>query len=182
VVEVKPFRAYYYNVSATGDLGKQLAPPYDVISEKGRDELYSKSMFNAVRLILGRAEAGDSEKNNRFTRAHDYLGQFIKAGKLIQSRKPAIYIYSIEFEFRGKLFTRLGVVALVRLADFSAKKILPHEMTFKKVSEEQLALLRECRANFWPVFGFYRGNHRVQDIIKKYVSGKSLLFFQVRIE
>lgn len=175
MVDAKPFKAYYYNVPNTGELSKQLAPPYDVIPEEASDELYKHSMFNVVRLILGKEEAGDDSRHNRFTRARGYLKQFIDGKKLIKSKKPAIYIYSIEFEFRGKLFTRMGVVSIVKLAEFSKKQVFPHEMTFKKYTEERQSFLKACRANFWPMFGIYKGDPGVQEIIKKYVSKPPLL-------
>jgi uncharacterized protein (DUF1015 family) len=175
MVGVKPFKAYYYNDVNTGDLSKQLAPPYDVISEKERDLLYKESMFNVVRLILGREEVGDGGRDNRFIRARGYLKQFIKGKKLIQTEKPVLYIYSIEFEYKGRLFTRMGVVALVKLTDFSKKQVLPHEMTFKKYTEERYNFLKACKSNFWPVFSIYKGDERVQKVMQEYASKTPLL-------
>ena len=52
MVEVKPFRGWYFDVEKVRDINCVVCPPHDIISDEERDHLYEKSDFNAVRLIL----------------------------------------------------------------------------------------------------------------------------------
>ena len=71
--EIKPFRALRYNSQKIKDVSSVLAPPYDVISKSRQDALYQKNPYNAVRLELGKDEAGDSGASNKYTRAAQTL-------------------------------------------------------------------------------------------------------------
>ena len=54
-IEIKPLNAIVYN-QEKADMKDVIAPPYDVISGKYRDELYERSPYNITRLILSNAE------------------------------------------------------------------------------------------------------------------------------
>ncbi|MFH1305061.1 MAG: DUF1015 family protein, partial [Candidatus Omnitrophota bacterium] len=61
MAEVKPLKGLLYDGSRIGgDYARVMAPPYDVISDSMRDELYGKSEYNIVRLILGKSFEGDT--------------------------------------------------------------------------------------------------------------------------
>ena len=57
LAEIRPFRGIHYGA---GDLGRVLAPPYDVIPPSYQDELYERDPHNIVRVVLNRTpgEAG----------------------------------------------------------------------------------------------------------------------------
>src|SRR3989338_8276209 len=97
MAEFKPFKAYRYQLQKV-TLTEVIAPPYDVISPAGQDRLYQKSPYNCIRLILNRAEAQDSEKQNRYTRARDFLAEWIRQGVLTQEQQPAFYVYQQDFK------------------------------------------------------------------------------------
>jgi len=42
-----------------------------------------------------------------------------------------------------------GIVALVKVDDYGKGKVLPHEKTYKGPKQDQLSLLRSCRASFY---------------------------------
>ena len=42
-MEIKPFKAFRFDAEVVGDVGKCIAPPYDVISPKQQQQLYEKS-------------------------------------------------------------------------------------------------------------------------------------------
>ena len=72
--EIQAFRAIRYNLGKVGSLSNVIAPPYDVIGPGLQDELYRKSPYNVVRLILNKIEPGDdNESNNRYTLALRFL-------------------------------------------------------------------------------------------------------------
>ncbi|MYH39768.1 MAG: DUF1015 domain-containing protein, partial [Candidatus Dadabacteria bacterium] len=52
MAEIEPFRGIRYNEEAVGDFSKVIAPPYDVICPRQREELYAKRPFYAVRISL----------------------------------------------------------------------------------------------------------------------------------
>ena len=64
-MEVLPLNAIVYNQEKV-DMKDVVAPPYDVIDEKYQDELYSRSEFNCVRLILNKSEDRYSESASVF--------------------------------------------------------------------------------------------------------------------
>ena len=66
---IQAFRGLRYDLGHVGALSDVIAPPYDVIDEQLQDELYAKSDYNCVRLILNKMLPTDDETNNRYTRA-----------------------------------------------------------------------------------------------------------------
>src|SRR5262249_60286516 len=51
---VGPLAGVRYDPARVGDVGRVLAPPYDVITPAGQEELYARSPWNVIRLILPR--------------------------------------------------------------------------------------------------------------------------------
>ena len=52
MIEVRPFREYSYNQRKITDLSDVIAPPYDVIDEKERENLGERSKYNFIHLTL----------------------------------------------------------------------------------------------------------------------------------
>ncbi|MDI6654566.1 MAG: DUF1015 domain-containing protein [Candidatus Hydrothermarchaeota archaeon] len=154
MAEIMPFRGIRYS---TGDLAKVVAPPYDVISGEERDEYYSAHENNAVRLILGKEFPGDDPKNNRYTRAGEYLEIWIKSGVLKQDREPSIYVYEQEYCYGGEKKILRGFIALVRIEEGA---ILPHEETLSKHIEDRLKLMRATNANLCPIYALYSDENK----------------------
>jgi uncharacterized protein (DUF1015 family) len=68
----------------------------------------------------------------------------------------------------------VGLLKLVEI--FPAKDgIIPHEMTFKKFTEDRLKIIRETDSNFSPIFTIYDGNGTAEKLIKKYIKRKPFL-------
>lgn len=155
MVDVVPFKGLLFNQEKTGSLERVVAPPYDVISAAQQNSLYEKSPHNIVRLILGKELSGDNEKENRYSRAAGDFRQWVQDGVLTQDSKPCFYIYSQEYAFHGKNVSRVGFFARVRLEDFSAGNICPHEFTLAKAKKDRAMLLEACHANFSPIFGLF---------------------------
>jgi len=163
--EIIPFKAYHYNTTKKMTLEKVLAPPHDVISPEERIGFQQKSPYNIIHLILP----------DSYPVAGQVLTDLIQNKIVIQRNSPAFYIYGTKNRLNGVAFIRYGLVALVKLYEFSAKQILPHEKTFKKVAEGRLNLLRETQANFNPIFFLFNGSSTYSKIIQKYTK-KSPLF------
>src|SRR5688500_9466234 len=75
MAEVTPFHGLRYDEAKAGPLADVISPPYDVISEQLRAELYAQSPHNIGRVEFGSngAEAGDGD---RYTRARKFLDEW----------------------------------------------------------------------------------------------------------
>jgi uncharacterized protein (DUF1015 family) len=176
-MEIKPFKAYRYNAKVVGNVGACISPPYDVISDRQQQELYKKSKYNIVRIIRGKNEPGDSDGQNQYTRAANYLSDWIAEGALKQDEQPAIYGYVQNFDMWGKHFERLTFVASTRLEEFGPPgAVRPHEQILRKPMLDRLSLTRATRARFGLVFMLYQDEDRVADkIIAEAAKGPTLM-------
>ena len=134
-----------------------VAPPYDVISEDEQELYYQADPYNVIRLILGKKKTGDSDWDNRYTRAADYFKRWESAGILFSEDEPYIYVTSLTYDpgNDGPPLTRWGVITLVRIEDEDSQVILPHERTFSAHRDDRLKLMRACSAQFSQIFGLY---------------------------
>jgi uncharacterized protein (DUF1015 family) len=153
--DVKPFRGIRYDVARAGTLSDLVAPPYDVIDRALQDRLYEASLHNVIRLELNREEPGDTDNARRYERAARSLREWLREGVLREENHPALYAYHQTFDVDGKVYTRKGLLARVRLEPFGAGKIYPHEKTLSGPKADRLALYRATGFNLSPVFGLY---------------------------
>ena len=153
--EIQAFRGIRYNLGQVGSLSDVVAPPYDVISPELQDALYAKHPCNVVRLILNKQELSDDEQNNRYTRAKQFLKNWMSQGALFTEGEPAIYVYHQIFKSLGQTYTRRGFMARMRLSRFGQGQVFPHEETMSGPKIDRLMLTAVCRANLSQVFGLY---------------------------
>ncbi len=161
-MEVKPFKAFRFNAGVVGDVGRCIAPPYDVISDDEREELYRRSHYNIVRITKGKTAASDNGQHNQYTRAAECLQKWIAEGVLKQDERDAIYGYVQDFELNGVAFQRLSFIALGKLEDFG-KTVRPHEQVFEKPMLDRLNLKRATAARFGLVFMLYDDPRGIAD-------------------
>jgi len=174
-MEIRPFRAFRYDPAVVGDVGKCIAPPYDVITAEQQEQLYSKSEYNIVRIIRGKTNADDNGQNNVYTRAAAYLNRWIADGVLKQDPTDAIYGYVQDFDVAGRRCQRLTFIALGRLEEFG-KSVRPHEQILEKPMLDRLNLKRATAARFGLVFMLYEDPQKVADhIIARAAEGPALL-------
>ncbi len=166
--EIHAFRGLRYDLGHVGSLSDVVAPPYDVIGPSLQDELYKKHPANVVRLVLNRDEPGDSDTNNRYTRAAQFLKNWRSEGVLFNEAQPAVYVYHQTFTTGGQTFTRRGFMVRCRLERFGEGKIYPHEETMSGPKQDRLLLTRACRANLSQIFGLFPDpESQVQDLLEK---------------
>ncbi len=152
---ILPFKGLRYNSEKIKDISKVITPPYDVISEKERDDYYELHPDNIIRLILGKDLSGDDQSNNKYTRSSEIFDTWRKEEILKEETEPAIYIYAQEFTLSDKKYVRRGFISLVKLEDFQTGKIYPHEHTLAKPKEDRMNLMKACNANLSQVFTFF---------------------------
>jgi uncharacterized protein (DUF1015 family) len=150
VVEVTAFKGFIYNQEKIKKLDDVMSPPYDIISPKMQDELYKKSPFNFVRLILGKQKPNDDDNYNRYTRAKATFDKWISESVFIGSDKPAIFPYKIEYKVDGKQKKMNGFFILLKI-DPEYKQVLAHERTLSKPKADRLNLMRQCKSNLEPI-------------------------------
>lgn len=147
MANIKPFRGYRYNSEKTGGLREVVSPPYYNIKPSEKDELYNLSEYNSVRLFSGRSCENDSETNNRFTRAADYLKNWIADGILERDETPAIYMYEQTLEVHNIQYQNRSFVALAELEDFSGGSIRPCEEIREVSRQDRYEFLTHTNAD-----------------------------------
>jgi uncharacterized protein (DUF1015 family) len=165
MTEVVPFRGIHYNHDRVS--GEVVAPPYDVISPEMRESLYAQSPHNIVRIDFGMGNPGDSEEDNRYTRARDFLKTWMEKGILARSEKPCYYAYRMTFDTRKGRKSLVGFYGLTRLVELG-KGVFPHEATHSKPKKDRLSLMAGTCANTSPIYSLYKSEKG--DIIKDILS------------
>jgi uncharacterized protein (DUF1015 family) len=166
MADISPFRAYRYDLARVGMLRDVVAPPYDVIDSAMQQTLYERSPHNVIRLILNKEEPGDSDANNRYTRAAGFLRDWLSTKILAQDSARSLYVYHQEFAADGKRYTRKGFLTRVRLEPFGRGRIFAHEETMSGPKADRLRLFHATNTNLSPVFGLYPDeDHHVQDML-----------------
>src|SRR5688572_29530294 len=126
MAEIAPLKPLRYDLDKV-DLGRVVAPPYDVIDAAQREALASRDPHNVVRLILPEGD-GDA----KYANAARIFDDWKKAGVLVREDAPCFLRYDQTFAPPGSgagaaRITRRGFFALVRVRPFSDRVILPHE-------------------------------------------------------
>jgi len=157
VAIIAPFRGSHYRFENDQEFSRLVAPPYDVISAEEQEVLYRKDPHNIIRLILGKKKTGDSDWDNKYTRAADYFKRWEMQETLTRAERPCLYVTSMTYDpgdGEAKK-TRWGLIALVRIEDEDSGIILPHERTFSAHRDDRLRLMRACNAQFSQIFALY---------------------------
>jgi uncharacterized protein (DUF1015 family) len=176
-MEIKPFKAYRFNPAKVGDVGRCIAPPFDVIGKAEQERLYKKSKYNVVRITKGKETAGDDEKNNMYTRAGECLSLWLREGVLKQDQSEGIYGYVQDFRAGGRELQRLSFIAMAKLEEFG-KTVRPHEGTVEKYKTDRLKLRRVTHASFGLPYLLYQDKGATADrIIEKAARQAPLIDF-----
>ena len=166
-MEVLPLNAIVYNQDKV-KMEDVVAPPYDVIDDKYQDELYSRSEYNCVRLILNKSE-------DRYSESAKCFNEWKEKEVLVKTEKPAIfYIVQKYTNEKGKLIERKGFIARNKIEDFESKKILPHEFTMGGPKEDRFKLVTSTGAFYSQIFMVYEDKaQRIEnEVAAKYLSQK----------
>jgi uncharacterized protein (DUF1015 family) len=168
--ELISLRYFHYRDGKDPSVLRSLvAPPYDVISEEEKQDLKNKNPNNICHVILPETYEGAGQK----------LDEMIENQTLISNSDKCICIYGIEYlkPDTGKITIRYGFVGLLKLAEIfpAVDGIVPHEMTFKKFTDDRLNLIEKTDTNFSPIFTIYNGNGSTIKIFKKYVDTEPYL-------
>lgn len=170
MADILPFKGILYNSEkVAGD--DVVAPPYDIVASEHREALYNKSPYNIIRIDFGKEMSGDTDSNNKYTRARDFLQQWMKEGMLVQDEKPAFYAYEINYHVYGESKTLRGILAMVKIEELG-NGIYPHEATHSKPKADRLNLMSACLANISPIYALYNSPERITSSVINNISDK----------
>jgi uncharacterized protein (DUF1015 family) len=175
MAKIFPFNGVTYNKKKVGNFAKVTIPPYDIISKEEQDRFYQLHPYNCIRLTLGKEYDGDTEFNNKYTRANGFFRTWINNEILKQDQEESIYAYEQRFSYKGNKYVRLGFIALFKLEELEAGRVYPHENTLPKPKQDRLSLIRATAANFEPIFSIYVDeDDKISKMIKKYIKRKPI--------
>ena len=146
---IKPFRGMRFDTDKAGELKTLCCPPYDIISEEQRKAFIAQNPYNVIRLELPK------EGEDVYARAGEVLDLWRRKGILIHEDKPAVYIYEMEFNAYNKRRTVKGIIARVKVEEFSKGVILPHEFTLSKAKTDRFNLMKATNCNFSQIYALY---------------------------
>ena len=66
-----------------------------------------------------------------------------------------VFVSRQEFVLEGKKYERTGLIAALRLYDYSENMVFPHEFTYKSPKVDRLNMLRAVQKDLEPVFLIY---------------------------
>ena len=170
MAKIIPFRGYRYSTEKVGQISDVVTPPYDRVYPDVQAAAYERHPNNIVRIIKGKANPGDSDSDNVYTRAAATLNEWIEQNVLVRDAEPALYVYHQEYTFAGERLVRKGVVALGKL---EPEKVHAHEKTLKGPKEDRLKLMRATEGNFGHIFMLYNDPQRAADqALAEAIAGK----------
>lgn len=152
MAEIQPLRALRYEPAVAGALQDLVAPPYDVIDAAARADLAARSPHNVVAIDLPEAGPG----GDPYATAAETLARWRAEGAVVEDEGPAIWALRQDYTGPdGRSLTRCGFLCRVRVTDYGAGRIRPHERTHPGPREDRLRLTRATKANLSPIFSLY---------------------------
>jgi len=166
--DVYPFKGILYNYPFVEKGDYLVSPPYDIITPEIRESLYEKCEFNIVRIDYGKDYPQDNSTYNRYTRAVEYLKDWLSKGILKYFTEEAFYLYEVEYKVENEPRIMKGIIGKVRITDL-CKGVYPHEETHSNPKQDRLNLLRYCKVNLSPIFSLYnKPEINLDNIFKNY--------------
>ncbi len=171
--DIQPLRALHYDLAVVGALADVVAPPYDVIDAAQRAALLARSPFNVVAVDLpvppaaGKGGASGSDEAtdhgagvdgaaDPYQTAGELFENWQLQGAVVRDQMPAIWAHTQRYTGPdGVTHTRRGFFCRVRIEEYGAGRVRPHERTHPGPKEDRLRLTRATRANMSPIFSLY---------------------------
>ena len=153
MADVRPLNSLRYELDRVGGFEAVLSPPYDVIDPAQRAELAARSPFNVVGIDLPEPA---TEGGDRYENAATLLAEWQQTGALVRDEEPSFWVLTQDYLAPdGSRRTRSGFLAAVRIEEYGAGKIRPHERTHPGPKEDRLRLTRATKTNLSPIFALY---------------------------
>ena len=158
MARISPFPAWRYAPERV-PVSRVVTQPYDKITPEMQERYLNSSPYNLVRIILGKRQPEDGDRENVYTRAAACFRDWRRAGILRQDPEPSLYSYSQTFTVPGSEVRaeRRGFIGLGQLEEYSAGVVFRHEQTLAKPKADRMELLRATRGHFGQIFMLYSG-------------------------
>jgi len=149
MAEIRPFKAWRYNPTLSGNIEALTSPLFDVVSEKQRKVLYQDPL-NSIHLSVPERGADVAAR---------LLVKWKSEGTIVQDHLPGIYVYYQYFKMQGspKPLCRKGFICFIRTYDWNEKgsEVIRHENTIPKAVNDRIELLEKTELNVSPTHGLY---------------------------
>jgi uncharacterized protein (DUF1015 family) len=99
-------------------------------------------------------------EEDKYKVAKQRIEQWLKEGILAKENDPVVFVSRQEFVLDGKKCERIGLIAALRLNDYSENTVFPHEFTYKSPKVDRLNMLRAVQKDLEPVFLIYSDAER----------------------
>ncbi|MBR0365634.1 MAG: DUF1015 family protein, partial [Clostridia bacterium] len=123
MAKIKPFKGYRYNTERIDDMAKVVAPLEYNISDEERERRYESDEHNIVKIFDGKSFDTDTESSNKYTRAAQYLNEWIEDGTIVRDENEAIYLYEEMTVSNGNTYRNTTFVALLELEELGTGNI-----------------------------------------------------------
>lgn len=164
MTEIAPFHALRYNPYEISFISRVVAPPYDVIDKDMAAKLHERDQYNVIRLILGKSPK-EARSALDYDQAAKHLEVWRQEGVLLRDEEPSVYVVEQEFDVGEQRLCRRGVVCAVRLEEFGAGSIMPHEQTMDGPKADRFELIKACETSLSQVFGVFSDSDGAADAL-----------------
>lgn len=147
MANIKPFKGYRYNPAKISDMGNVVAPLRYNIGDDEKSKLYELDEYNIVKIFDGKSFETDTDEENKYTRAAEYLNKWIADGVIVQDDEEAIYLYEEEIEMNGNIYSNLTFVALLELEELGTGSIRSCEEIKELSKKDRYDLLAATNAD-----------------------------------
>jgi len=132
-----------------------IAPPYDVLDEKGKSAFVAKHPNNIVSVDLPWLPPKTVGPDEVYINAHITLQSWLSAGVLMRDRRPALYPYMAELRPQWSNAPPPWVHRAGSAVAVGQGQVVPHEKTYAAPIEDRLKLMRATKVQLSPIFGLY---------------------------
>ncbi len=155
-MDIRPFRGWRYSTGPDGDVSNLIAPPYDVLDGRDKDELLSHSEHNIVAIDLPHVPPKELGPDDAYHGAAATLDAWKSSGVLCQEQAPALYAYEQSYTWAGQTYNRRAMICGLRATELGKDKdVIPHEHTFAGPKADRLKLTECTRTQLSPIFAFF---------------------------
>jgi uncharacterized protein (DUF1015 family) len=155
MAHIRPFAGVHFNKTVLPDVSDLIAPPYDVLDEKGKEALQGKHPNNIVTIDLPHLPPKSVGPDAVYEEANATLQRWLAEETLVRDRRTATYAYAQTFQHGTRTVHRRGMITLVRLSPFGQGEVVPHEKTYSAPIEDRLKLMRATGMQLSPIFGLF---------------------------
>ena len=154
MADVQPLRALHYDTAVVGPLADVVAPP---VRRDRRRPARRADRALAVQRRRRRPAPGRAGERDPYAAARRAVRELAAAGRARPRRasRRCGRTRRTTPAPTGSTRTRRGFFCRVRIEDYGAGRVRPHERTHPGPKEDRLRLTRATRANISPIFSLY---------------------------